>query len=149
MIWCIIPQKLSLNPWVFFQSFVKHFLSKGKSARFWLNFRVVWYLKFFIKTNTCLHQMCICTHIRRYHSKMKRTYKYFDKMFDNKLICNILISGWQGASSTYGTSTCIKTKLVKENKNQEINLSNNCKVLLLLFVRYLLLDMSYTRHTVI
>lgn len=90
-----------------------------------------------------------CTHIRRYHSKMKRTYKYFDKMFDNKLICNILISGWQGASSTYGTSTCIKTKLVKENKNQEINLSNNCKVLLLLFVRYLQLDMSYTRHTVI
>lgn len=87
--------------------------------------------------------MCICTHIRRYHSK------YFDKMFDNKLICNILISGWQGASSTYGTSPCIKTKLVKENKNQEINLSNNCKVLLLLFVRYLLLDMSYTRHTVI
>lgn len=87
--------------------------------------------------------MCICTHIRRYNSK------YFDKMFDNKLICNILISGWQGASSTYGTSTCIKTKLVKEKKNQEINLSNNCKVLLLLFVRYLLLDMSYTIHTVI
>lgn len=87
--------------------------------------------------------MCICTYIRRYNSK------YFDKMFDNKLICNILISGWQGASSTYGTSTCIKTKLVKEKKNQEINLSNNCKVLLLLFVRYLLLDMSYTIHTVI
>lgn len=87
--------------------------------------------------------MCICTHIRRYNSK------YFDKMFDNKLICNILISGWQGASSTYGTSTCIKTKLVKEKENQEINLSNNCKVLLLLFVRYLLLDMSYTIHTVI
>lgn len=77
--------------------------------------------------------MCLCTHIRWHLSKIKRTYEYFDKMFDNQLICNILISGCQGASSTNGTSTCVKTKLVKENKKQEINFSNKCKVLITSF----------------
>lgn len=77
--------------------------------------------------------MCLCTHIRWHLSKIKRTYEYFDKMFDNQLICNILISGCQGASSTNGTSTCVKTKLVKENKKQEINFSNKCKVIITSF----------------